>query len=287
MNNVYEIITQRILDKMAEGYIPWKKPWIGSEGSFNYVSKNPYSITNQILLEHRGAYATYNQWQRLGGKVKKGAKSEIVIFWKMQEFKEKNEDTGEVIEKKIPLLRYYRVIHISDVDGVELPDQEETFDTKPIEAAEDLLHKYLDREKIILHQLKDGNNAYYSPSSDSITLPEIVQFEQAEEYYSTAFHECSHSTMKSWRCDREEENKNSRFGNPVYSREELVAEISSAAILNHLRIETPETFTNSAAYIQGWSKALKEDPKLFITASARAEKAANYILGVKEYDMIY
>lgn len=281
MNNVYEIITQRILDKMAEGYIPWKKPWIGSEGAFNYVSKNPYSITNQILLEHRGAYATYNQWQRLGGKVKKGAKSEIVIFWKMQELKEKNEDTGEVIEKKIPLLRYYRVIHISDVDGVEQPDQEETFDTKPIEAAEDLLHRYLNREKIILHQLKDGANAYYSPSDDSITLPEIVQFKQAEEYYSTAFHECSHSTMKSWRCDREEENKNSHFGNQVYSREELVAEISSAAILNHLRIETPETLTNSAAYIQGWSKALKEDPKLFITASSRAEKAANYILGVQ------
>ena len=86
--------------------------------------------------------------------------------------------------------------------------------------------------------------------------------------------------MKKSRCDREEENKRSHFGNAVYSREELVAEISSAAILNNLKIETPETFTNSAAYIQGWSRALKKDPKLFVTASARAEKAANYILGV-------
>jgi len=87
--------------------------------------------------------------------------------------------------------------------------------------------------------------------------------------------------MKVWRCDREEDNKKAHFGNAVYSREELVAEISSAAILNDLRIETPDTFTNSAAYIQGWSKALKKDPKLFITASSRAEKAANYILGVQ------
>ena len=71
MNNVYEIITLRILEKMAEGYIPWKKPWIGSAGSYNIVSKKPYSITNQILLDHRGAYATFKQWQDLGGKIKK------------------------------------------------------------------------------------------------------------------------------------------------------------------------------------------------------------------------
>lgn len=280
MNNVYEIITQRILDKMEEGHIPWKKPWIGSAGSYNIVSKKPYSLTNQILLDHRGAYATFKQWQNLGGKIKKDAKSEIVIFWKMQQIEEKSEETGEIIKKQIPLLRYYRVFHISDVEGVEQPEKEEKFDTEPIQAAEDLLDSYIRREKITLNILKDGSNAFYRPSDDSITLPEIQQFKIAEEYYSTAFHECSHSTMKKNRCDREEENKKSHFGNAVYSREELVAEISSAAVLNNLKIETPETFTNSAAYIQGWSRALQKEPKLFVTASARAEKAANYILGV-------
>lgn len=280
MNNVYEIITQRILDKMEEGHIPWKKPWIGSAGSYNIVSKKPYSLTNQILLDHRGAYATFKQWQNLGGKIKKDAKSEIVIFWKMQQIEEKSEETGEIIKKQIPLLRYYRVFHISDVEGVEQPEKEEKFDTEPIQAAEDLLDSYIRREKITLNILKDGSSAFYRPSDDSITLPEIQQFKIAEEYYSTAFHECSHSTMKKNRCDREEENKKSHFGNAVYSREELVAEISSAAILNNLKIETPETFTNSAAYIQGWSRALQKEPKLFVTASARAEKAANYILGV-------
>lgn len=279
MNNVYEIITQRILDKMEEGHIPWKKPWIGSAGSYNIVSKKAYSITNQILLDHRGAYATFKQWQDLGGKIKKGAKSEIVIFWKMQEIEEKDEDNGEIRKKKVPLLRYYRVFHISDVEGVEQPEKEEKFDTEPIQAAEDLLDSYIRREKITLNILKDGSSAFYRPSDDSISIPEISQFKMAEEYYSAIFHECSHSTMKKNRCDREEENKKSHFGNAVYSREELVAEISSAAILNNLKIETPETFTNSAAYIQGWSRALQKDPKLFVTASARAEKAANYILG--------
>lgn len=279
MNNVYEIITERILEKMKEGYIPWKKPWIGSAGSYNIISKKTYSITNQILLDHRGAYATFKQWQDLGGRIKKGAKSEIVIFWKMQEIEEKDEDSGEIRKKNVPLLRYYRVFHISDVEGVEQPEKEEKFDTEPIQAAEDLLDSYIRREKITLNILKDGSSAFYRPADDSISIPEISQFKLAEEYYSTIFHECSHSTMKKSRCDREEENKRSHFGNAVYSREELVAEISSAAILNNLKIETPETVTNSAAYIQGWSRALQKEPKLFVTASARAEKAANYILG--------
>lgn len=279
MNNVYEIITERILEKMKEGYIPWKKPWIGSAGSYNIISKKTYSITNQILLDHRGAYATFKQWQDLGGRIKKGAKSEIVIFWKMQEIEEKDEDSGEIRKKNVPLLRYYRVFHISDVEGVEQPEKEEKFDTEPIQAAEDLLDSYIRREKITLNILKDGSSAFYRPADDSISIPEISQFKLAEEYYSTIFHECSHSTMKKSRCDREEENKRSHFGNAVYSREELVAEISSAAILNNLKIEIPETFTNSAAYIQGWSRALQKEPKLFVTASARAEKAANYILG--------
>lgn len=281
MNNVYEIITERILEKMKEGEIPWRKPWVGTDGAFNYISKKRYSITNQILLNHSGAYATYKQWKERGGAVKKDAKSEIVIFWKMQQIEEKSEETGEIIKKQIPLLRYYRVFHISDVAGVKQPEKEKKFDTEPIQAAEDLLYSYINREKITLNILKDGSSAFYRPADDSISIPEISQFKLAEEYYSTIFHECSHSTMKKSRCDREEENKRSHFGNAVYSREELVAEISSAAILNNLKIETPETFTNSAAYIQGWSRALQKEPKLFVTASARAEKAVNYILGVQ------
>ena len=106
----------------------------------------------------------------------------------------------------------------------------------------------------------------------------MSQFESAEEWYSTAFHEAGHSTMKKSRCDREEENKGNYFGNEGYSREELVAELTSSFILNKLGIEKSETFKNNAAYVQNSLSVLKEDKKLIVLAAGKAEKAANYIL---------
>ena len=77
--NVYQMVTDRIIEEMQKGVIPWEKPWTGVRaGAFNRVSKKPYSLLNQMLLKHTGEYATFKQWSELGGKIKKGAKSEIV-----------------------------------------------------------------------------------------------------------------------------------------------------------------------------------------------------------------
>lgn len=92
----------------------------------------------------------------------------------------------------------------------------------------------------------------------------------------------SNQVLKANRCDREAENKTARFGSEDYSKEELVAEITSAAIMNHIGLETLATFNNSAAYIQNWLKALKNDKKLIVSASGKAEKAARYILNIND-----
>ena len=113
-------------------------------------------------------------------------------------------------------------------------------------------------------------------------LPALSQFEKAEEFYSTAFHECTHSTMKESRCDRKTEGKRLKFGNEEYSEEELVAEISSATILHSIGIETPDTFQNSCAYIQDWLQVLKNDKKCIMSAAGKAEKAVEYIWGKTE-----
>lgn len=143
------------------------------------------------------------------------------------------------------------------------------------------MHDYIERESIAL-SVRESDEAFYNPITDSITLPRITQFEHAETFYSTAFHECGHSTLKANRCDREAENKTARFGSEDYSKEELVAEITSAAIMNHIGLETLATFNNSAAYIQNWLKALKNDKKLIVSASGKAEKAARYILNIND-----
>lgn len=279
--DVYNIVTTRIIEQLEKGYIPWKKPWASClDGTFNRISRKPYSLLNQLLLSRGGEYATFKQWDQIGGKVKKGEKAEIVVFWKLQEAQEKDE-TGEIRIKKIPILRYYNVFHISQVENVlPLPKMEE-FDTSPIERAENALHNYIEREHITL-SVGTSDRAFYSPYTDSITIPTITQFECAEEYYATAFHECGHSTLKASRCNRESENRPALFGSEDYSKEELIAEITSAAILHSMGLETPETFQNSAAYIQNWLQVLKNDKKFIVAASGKAEKAAKYILDIKE-----
>lgn len=278
--SVYEMVTERIINQLEQGVIPWEKPWTGiRSGAYNRVSKKSYSLLNQMLLKHKGEYATFKQWQDLGGHVRKGEKSEIVVFWKIQPIEEENEDgTKEV--KQIPLLRYFNVFHISQVDGIEPLSKDALNEIEPIEKAESILHSYWTKENITVEHVA-GDRAYYSPSLDMIHLPLFEQFINANEYYSTVFHESVHSTMKESRYDRAEDRKGKlvAFGSADYSKEELVAEIGSASLMNIIGIETSKSFRNSSAYIQNWLSVLKNDVKFIISASSKAEKAVEYILG--------
>lgn len=280
--SVYEMVTERIIEQLENGVIPWEKPWTGvRSGAFNRISKKSYSLLNQMMLKHDGEYATFKQWTELGGHIRKGEKSEIVVFWKILPVEEVQED-GSKIVKQIPLLKYINVFHISQVDGVEPLPQEKLNDIEPIEQAESILQDYWTREHIEVEHIK-GNKAFYSPMRDMIQLPLFEQFKDANEYYSTAFHESVHSTMKETRCNRAEERKNKlvAFGSEEYSKEELVAELGSASLMNIIGIETKKSFKNSTAYIQSWIRVLKNDVKFIVSASSKAEKAVNYILNIE------
>lgn len=280
--NVYEMVTERIIAELEKGVIPWEKPWTGvKSGAYNRVSKRPYSLLNQMLLKHTGEYATYKQWQDLGGQVKKGEKSEIVVFWKIFEAEETNKDTGEKETKKIPLLRYYNVFHISQVEGVEpLKPEQLNDEVEPIEEADKIITDYITREHIEFTECR-SNEAYYSPSQDAVVVPMKEQYKVINEYYSTTFHELTHSTGHKNRLNRLETGAVAAFGSETYSKEELVAEIGSASLMNLLGIETVKTFRNSAAYIQSWLQVLRNDNKFIVSASSKAEKAVNYILAAE------
>ena len=280
--NVYEIVTARIIAELEKGNIPWRwqRPWTGvRSGAFNRISKKPYSLINQMLLQHSGEYATFKQWSELGGHVKKGEKSEIVVFWKIFEAEETNPETGEKETKKIPLLRYYNVFHISQVEGVEpLASEQLNDEIEPIEEADKIITDYINREHLNFTECK-SNRAYYRPSDDSVVVPLKEQYKNINEYYSTTFHELTHSTGHKNRLNRLQTGAVAAFGSETYSKEELVAEIGSASLMNIVGIETPKTFRNSAAYIQSWLHVLRNDNKFIVSASSKAEKAVNYIIG--------
>ena len=275
--SIYEIITDRILAQLKAGVVPWHKPWTdGQDGAYNYVTGRAYSVLNQMLLSHADAYLSWKQMQELGGKVKKGAKSEIVTFWKVYPIEEED-NNGNKVKKNIPLLRYYTVFWIGDTEGIERKEiKRVTLD--PVQEAENIVNKYMtSANHPALERDTTSNRAYYSPTSDKVVCPTIEQFKEISEYYSTLFHELTHSTGHTTRLNRL--TATAHFGNEEYSKEELVAEIGAATLVNMAGIETNKSFNNSAAYIEGWSRALKDNVKMIVEASSKAAKAVDYILG--------
>lgn len=275
--SVYEMITERIIEQLENGVIPWQKPWSGTHnGAYNRISNKPYSLLNQMILKHNGEYATFKQWSDLGGKIRKGEKSEVVTFWKIQPYEDENEN-GEKVIKQIPLLRYYNVFHISQVDGVEPKEQLKISDLEPIEEAEKIKTDYMNREHLKIFE-KVTNDAFYLPIQDYIQVPCKEQYQDIEEFYSTLFHEMIHSTGHKSRLNRPDMQGIVRHGSEKYSKEELTAELGSAMIINILGIETEKSFKNSSGYIQDWLQVLKNDNKFIVSASSKAEKAVKYIL---------
>ena len=305
--NVYEMVTDRIIAELEKGNIPWHKPWIRptcetiwstikievdpKSCAYSRSTGRPYSMLNQMLLGKAGEWATYKQITEAGGQVRKGEKSSIVVFWKFNEVKKTNAKGEEEVDR-IPMLRYYNVFHVeTQVDGIAPKDRpvtetevvatgktkSKTYEWDAIEAADEVVRQYLTHSGVT-HTEVEGDRAFYRPATDSIETPTKGQFKDPAEYYSTLFHEITHSTGHQSRFDRFRTAGSHAFGSENYSKEELVAELGAASLVNFLGIESKATFRNSTAYIQSWLTHLRNDPKMIVHASGKAEKAVNYIL---------
>lgn len=291
MKDLYSEIATRIIEQLESGVIPWRKPWSGRpDGAISHATGRPYSLINQMILDRPGEYLTFNQVKSEGGKIKKGAKARFVVFWKVYPKQQKNDDgtpamndDGEPVYVNLPVLRYFQVFHIDDIEGIAPKwAHNDAPSAAPDDAAEAVFDGYVRRENIHFEQLI-SDEAYYSPARDLIHLPLREQFDSTAEYYSTAFHEATHSTGHVTRLNRfAGEDAVAAFGSESYSKEELTAEIGSAFILHTLNLETPQSFKNSAAYIQSWLQALKNDKRMIIGAAARAEKAVKLILNTQD-----
>lgn len=280
MLDIYTEITNRIIAALESGVIPWKKPWIGgSSGCVSYSTGKPYSLLNHLLLgSQSGEYITYKQCTLAGGHVRKGEKSQMAVFWKPYE--KENPDTGEIEQHFY--LRYYNVFHLDQCEGISprwtvsvCPGS----DLQPDATAEAVIRDYVDRSGVTL-RITESDRAFYRPSTDEVVIPKLSQYQKQEEYYSTLFHEMTHSTGYKSRLDRISDI--AAFGSHEYSREELVAELGAAFLVNHCGLESDASFRNSAGYIQGWLKALKDDKRLIVSAAGAAERAVNMILNRKE-----
>ncbi|MFV8830144.1 ArdC family protein [Alkalihalobacterium sp. APHAB7] len=267
---IYEIFTDQIIEKLKEGTIPWRQPFKNGL-AVNWKTQKPYRGINTFLLDG-GEYATFKQIQEAGGKVKKGAKSQIVVFWKMLEVEE--EDSDQL--KKVPMLRYYKVFKVGEqTEGINPKRELETFEHDPIEEAEKIIREYMNSPT---YSFRSGG-AWYKPFEDHINVPPKEDFEQIHDYYSVFYHEMIHSTGHSSRLKREGIIKHNGFGSESYSKEELVAELGASMLCGVTGIVN-QTIENNVSYINSWMKQLKDDPTLIVKASQQAQKACDHIQGI-------
>ena len=276
---VYEVITARILDQLDRGVVPWRRPWDLVE-SQNITTGKKYRGVNAIMLPG-GWFGTFKQVKALGGNVKKGSHSFPVVFFSFPDDRQSKGDEKEVDKEKedgrtAPIIRYYHVFRVEDCDGIDLaPFQAKEGKPSSVEAAEAIIQKMPNRPVIIE---KSGREAYYSPDTDEVRVPERSQFARIEEFYSTLFHELAHSTGHADRLGRKTLPAAAAFGSLEYGREELVAEFGASFLCGTAKIDNT-TVENSAAYINNWKKAIKADVKLVLRAAVLGQKAADYILG--------
>ncbi len=287
--DIYQLVTDRIICQLEDGCVPWQRPWSLTSSAqtmaLSHESGNPYSFLNQMLLGEPGEYLTFRRVKELGGTVRKGAKGRPVVFWKPIVHKEEDTDGTERI-RTIPVLKRYTVFHITDTEGVESRFAGQTSEASlsslsPIEQADRTAHEYVDRNNPLRLCVTDSGRAYYSPSDDKVVIPKMSQFRSAEEYYSVLYHELVHSTAHESRCNRRDAGAMAAYGDSTYAKEELTAEMGAAMALSCLGIDSEQAFDNSAAYIDGWLKKLRNDKTLVVRAAGKAEQAVRFIFGVK------
>lgn len=268
---IYEMVTQQIIEKLEKGVVPWKKPF-QSSAAVNWKTQKAYRGINTFLLD-KGEYATYKQIKDAGGKVKKGEKSQIIVFWKWLEKEDK--ESGE--KEKFPLLRYYNVFEINtQVEGLESKRDFEEYEHNPVAEAEKIKDLYMNAPDYTFEPL----GAWYKPGKDLVNVPPMKEFEDVHKFYSTLFHEMVHSTGHASRLNRPGITEHNSFGDESYSKEELVAELGASMLCAVAGIDN-DTIDNSAAYIKSWLSALKDDNTLIVQASQQAQKASDYIQGIK------
>jgi antirestriction protein ArdC len=275
MLNPYQEITNSIVKQLESGVAPWQRPW-ATRTPTNLKSQKEYRGINVFLLASQGYtspfWLTYKQALSIGGNVRKGEHGTHVCYWNINEYAKKNKDTGELENRKSVLLRVYTVFNLPQCDGITGFDTEKI--ANPIAECESVVSAMPNRPKI-----GPSDKAWYRPSTDSIGIPSINTFHTPEGYYSTLFHELTHSTGHASRAGRDGIEKLNSFGSESYSKEELIAELGAAMLCGLTGIEK-STLNNSASYIASWIQALKGDSKLIVSAASAAQKAADYIRGL-------
>lgn len=306
LNRMREEMINSFIDCLKKDTIPWHRSWSATERPYNAVTNTAYHGANSLWLSYNQfarefedpRWCTFKQAQTQVWKIKPGSKGTRVEFWSLYDTEEKrkltqreakqlsDELTLEEFKNRVkPISNVYTVFNGEQIDGIP-KYEEKTYELN----TEELLQK---RDTLLKNMNVDfsegGDKAFYNPSRDRITLPEMNKFETEYDYMATLLHEAGHATGHISRLNRD---MTGVFGSPEYAKEELRAEIASAFTAQELGLdyEQNEHMENHEAYVQNWIDVLENEPNELFAAIKDAEKISDYLIekgefGLKETEM--
>lgn len=296
-----EEMINSFIDCLKKDTIPWHRSWSATERPYNAVTNTAYHGANSLWLSYNQfarefedpRWCTFKQAQTQGWKIKPGSKGTRVEFWSLYDTEEKrkltqreakqlsDELTLEEFKNRVkPISNVYTVFNGEQIDGIP-KYEEKTYELN----TEELLQK---RDTLLKNMNVDfsegGDKAFYNPSCDRITLPEMNKFETEYDYMATLLHEAGHATGHISRLNRD---MTGVFGSPEYAKEELRAEIASAFTAQELGLdyEQNEHMENHEAYVQNWIDVLENEPNELFAAIKDAEKISDYLIEKGEFGL--
>lgn len=278
--DLYAEVTNTIIEALEAGTRPWVKPWTANGSTDLPLRSNgvPYRGINVLTLWLSGAargfaspyWMTFRQAKELGGSVRKGERSTLVVYASKITKSETDDATGERTEKTIPFLKSYPVFNVCQIDG--LPAH---YYPAPVpvttEGKDDYAEAYIRNTGADIRQ--QGSQPLYNPAGDFILCPPIGAFDCPLSFYETITHEIVHWTGHKSRLDR---FATKRPGISEYAFEELIAEMGAAFLCSALGL-TPAPREEQAAYIGEWLKALRSDKRMIFSAATKAQAAVDYL----------
>ncbi len=289
-SDVYTRITETVLSHLEQGVRPWHKPWHADHAAGRITrplraNGVPYRGINVLSLwmeaEANGYAApiwiTYKQAQELKAHVRKGERGSLVVYASKTTRTEIDTVTGNETERDIPFLKGYTVFNVEQVEG--LPSQYYASIPRALDPVQRIASAdtfFATTRATINH---GGDRAYYNASQDFIQMPPFEAFKDAESYYATLAHEATHWTKHESRLNRDFGRK--RWGDEGYAMEELVAELGAAFLSSDLAL-AQTVRTDHADYIASWIKVLNGDKHAIFTASAHAQRAADFLIGLQD-----
>lgn len=300
-NVVRDRLVEEFVKALNQDEIPWRAMWT-SQRAYNATTGKSYRGVNALWLAYQAQeknfsdprWCTYKQCQDNGWQVRKGEKGTHVEFWSIYDTKAKktitiaeaNKIVSSDEERKDDMrvtARLYTVFNAAQIDGIPELQQQTAVNIESIRGQRDILLRNMG---LAFHE--GGDQAFYRPSEDSVTMPPDTAFKNDYGYMSVFLHECGHATGHESRLNRD---LSGHFGSESYAKEELRAEIASAFTSQALGFSADAVvqaahMENHKAYIQSWARAIKDAPNELFAAIKDAEAISDYLIEKGEFERL-